>query len=166
MDYNKYNDSKIYRILSPTHIKKYIGSTTQSLNSRLSKHKTALHRGVVRKVLDSDFWGKDDLIIELIESVNCENRRELERIEGQYIKDNINDLLNKYIPARTVQEYRKECPKYKNYMRSYMKSHYVKVADRLIHEPLVIVSDVSLVSSDSVDLGDSSNADIGNVDIV
>ena len=35
---NKYNNSKIYKIIDNTNGSVYIGSTTQSINKRLSEH--------------------------------------------------------------------------------------------------------------------------------
>lgn len=106
-----YENSKIYRIFSPSLNICYYGSTTQSLEARLAKH-----------IMDYYCYNKDknkysyyssfkvlecgDYKIELIEDVKCNNKRELERIEGRYQKDN--NCVNMLISGRTRAEYRND----------------------------------------------------------
>jgi len=78
---NKYTNGKIYKIVSPNTEKIYIGSTTQKLNRRLSKHEGS----------SSLYCSSKEIIIlggskiELIEDYPCNNKKELLEREQFYI---------------------------------------------------------------------------------
>lgn len=103
---NKYHTSKIYKISSPQCDKFYIGMTTQTLEKRLRGHKSAYKRYVEKKlgccIASFEVVKFDDCIIELIEDVKCNNKKELEMIEEAYIKEYQNKTLNKHIPGRMI----------------------------------------------------------------
>jgi len=125
MEINKYHTSKIYKISSPRCDKFYIGSTTQTLKERLSKHK-ANYKIYINKGIGSCFTSFeivkfDDCIIQLIKDVKCENRKELERIEGQYILEYHDRILNKNVAGRTKKEYRET---HKNEIKENHKEYY------------------------------------------
>ena len=106
---NKYHTSKIYRISSNQCEKFYIGSTTMTLKERLSRHK-ANHKIYIEKGIGSCLTSFkvvkfDDAIIELIKNVKCENRKDLDKIEGEYIKEYHDRILNKNVAGRTYKEY-------------------------------------------------------------
>jgi len=107
---NPYHTSKIYRISSPQCEKFYIGSTTTKLKARLLKHKSHykiyLEKGIGSYLTSFEVVKFDDCIIELIKDVKCESRKELERIEGECVKEYHNRILNKTIPGRTHKEWR------------------------------------------------------------
>ena len=93
-----YQKSKIYKIWSPMGNKIYIGSTIQPLYQRLSEHK---RKRVCRsKIL---FEKYDDVRIELIECVPCDNKEQLTRKEGEHIRKL--DCVNTRIDGRTSKEY-------------------------------------------------------------
>lgn len=100
-----YENSKIYCIRSYQCEEIYIGSTIQNLSSRMSKHRSAYKKNrsttTATKILQYD-----DCYIELLEYYPCKNRMELNRKEGQYIRNN--NCVNKIIAGRTIQEYRLE----------------------------------------------------------
>ena len=97
-----YQNGKIYKLWSPQGEEIYIGSTTQSLAKR-----KALHKQMKNKCCSKLLFEKyDDVRIELIEKYPCENKMELDRREGEHIRNN--DCINKYIAGRTIKEYRED----------------------------------------------------------
>ena len=93
-----YQKGKIYKLWSPQGNEIYIGSTVNSLAKRLSQHKS--YRDCNSKYL---FENYDDVKIELIEEYPCNNKMELNRKEGQHIRNN--KCLNTCIAGRTKKEY-------------------------------------------------------------
>ncbi len=105
-----YQLSKIYKIYSPSKNLIYIGSTTQTLSQRLAGHlrdKKNYDKDNTKKsytsfiVLDCE-----DYKIELLEEYACNNRTQLHKKEGEYIK-NI-ECVNKCVAGRTKKEYNKQ----------------------------------------------------------
>lgn len=96
-----YQNAKIYKLWTPKCNEIYIGSTTKTLSTRLSQHKSQLD--CESKFL---FENYDDVRIELIEKFPCGNKMELIRRESEYIRTTI--CLNKVIPDRTQKEYQQE----------------------------------------------------------
>jgi Zn ribbon nucleic-acid-binding protein len=90
-----YKNGKIYKLWSPEGDEIYIGSTIQPLYARLSAHKT---KGPTcsSKIL---FEKYDDVRIELIECVPCDNKEQLTKKEGEYIRKL--DCVNRNIAGRT-----------------------------------------------------------------
>ena len=91
---NKYNNSKIYKIVSIVEPKYYyIGSTITELNIRLNRHKTdsKIHPDTKKnKFFNSINWNVE---IMLIEEVNVSNSNELHNSENNYINQFLNDNL-------------------------------------------------------------------------
>jgi len=106
---NPYHTSKIYRISSPQCEKFYIGSTTTTLSRRLSEHKSLYKRYIEKGIgccsTSFEIIKFDDVIIELIKEIKCENRKELDRIEGVCILEHHDRILNKNVAGRTKKEY-------------------------------------------------------------
>jgi hypothetical protein len=105
-----YKNGKIYKIIDNAYTKMYIGSTTQSLSKRFSMHKSKYiiwkNNNRCSKITVYDIFeefGIENCKIELIEECLCENRIQLCKKEGEYIKNN--NCVNKIIPGRTKQEY-------------------------------------------------------------
>jgi len=105
-----YKNAKIYKIIDIGYTKMYIGSTTQPLYKRLSKHKCDYKRwknGKLTKKITSfdlfDEFGIENCKIELVEEFKCENKEQLHKKEGEHIKNNI--CVNKFIAGRTRKEY-------------------------------------------------------------
>jgi len=96
-----YEQAKIYKLWSPQGDEIYIGSTTQSLAVRKAHHKR--HQSCRSRIL---FEKYDDVRIELIEEYPCKNRMELNKQEGEHIRNN--DCINRCIAGRTPEEYQKE----------------------------------------------------------
>ena len=94
-----YQNGKIYSIRSmrrPDLV--YVGSTTQSLSRRFSKHK-----GMSDQCRSKQIIALGDAYIDLIEEYRCDNRDQLLRREGQIMRSL--ECVNRYIPGRTYAEY-------------------------------------------------------------
>jgi len=106
---NRYNNSKIYKICSNLTDKIYIGSTTQTLSQRLSEHvknyKTHIKNNNTKYVSSYEIIKYGDFYITLIEECNYNNRQQLFKREGEFIKLNINNAVNMLIAGRTQKEY-------------------------------------------------------------
>ena len=97
---NKYHNGKIYEVVDVGYIKCYIGSTTEKLSQRMTRHRSDYnryndgrreHRVSVVELFDE--FGLDKCKIELIEYCKCETKDELTRKEAEHIKNN--DCVNK-----------------------------------------------------------------------
>ena len=106
---NKYHNGKIYQITDIAYTKCYIGSTTEGLSLRMTRHragyKTFLNSG---KKLISSFklfneYGIENCKIELIEYFKCDSLAELRKREGEVIKNT--ECVNKLVAGRTQKEY-------------------------------------------------------------
>lgn len=86
----------------------YIGSTFADLNYRFNRHRfqatTRLHRYITENNDDWDNWD-----IELYEELECNNKEQLLKREGEIIRLFLNEnplgTLNKGIAGRTKKEY-------------------------------------------------------------
>ena len=96
-----YKNGKIYKMWSPQGDEIYIGSTTQPLYARLHQHK-------IKSVCSSKilFEKYNDVRIELIELYSCDNKEQLTKKEGEYIRKL--DCVNRCIAGRTKKESSKE----------------------------------------------------------
>ena len=80
---------------------------TQTLTKRLSKHKYQFKywkEGKYNYISSFDIVKYEDAYIELLELCPCDSKMELERREGQLIREM--DCINKVIAGRTIKEYR------------------------------------------------------------
>lgn len=103
---NKYLNGKIYKIISDYTDDVYIGSTTDTLSSRLIKHKSDFKRHMSGK---SKYMTSYEIIkyaeyrIELIENYPSANKKALEAREGYYIEITPN-VVNKCVVGRSNNE--------------------------------------------------------------
>tara|TARA_R110002096_G_scaffold264191_1_gene457731 strand:- start:43 stop:522 length:480 start_codon:yes stop_codon:yes gene_type:complete len=104
-----YENSKIYKLTNTTTNQIYVGSTTRDLKTRyrehLSRYKTKTNR-IKSYLLFND---TDNVIIELLENVNCKNKKELHDRELHYIQSL--ECINKYNPTRDNKQYYQETKK-------------------------------------------------------
>ena len=101
-----YQNSKIYKIWSPSCTEIYIGATTRPLHQRFGKHKTMYKKFLEGKTIGTtsrEILKYDDAKIELVVKCPCNDREELNKIEGDYIRKY--NCVNKYIPDRTRTQY-------------------------------------------------------------
>jgi hypothetical protein len=105
-----YQNGKIYTIRSHQTENIYIGSTTQPLTKRLSKHKADYKR--YNKNNNNKYYSSfkivkyEDVYIELYELYPCNSNEELHKREGELIREL--DCVNKYIAGRTKKEYNED----------------------------------------------------------
>jgi len=105
----KYENGKIYSIRSFQTDKFYIGSTCNLLNVRLGQHKTQYKNYLLNKdkynyISSFEIIKYDDCYIELLENYNCKDRNELNKREGELIRQHINNIVNKKIEGSTRKE--------------------------------------------------------------
>ena len=121
----KLDNAKIYQITDNTNNNIYIGSTCQSLKTRLSVHKSDYKRflkGLYNNVKSFDVLKNGDYKIELLENCDIKTKQELLERERFYIENN--DCLNKNIPGRTDKEY-------KQYQKEYKKDYYFNNKEKI-----------------------------------
>ena len=105
-----YNNGKIYVIRNHCNDMVYIGSTTQSLSKRFSKHKCDSKRRTLPLYNAMNELDISNFYIELVEEYPCDNREQLCAKEGYYIRefDSYNNGYNGKIEGRSKKEYRKD----------------------------------------------------------
>ena len=128
-----YNNGKIYCIRNTIDDDIYVGSTTQPLSKRMAAHRSDLkykkhiNKGLLQK---ADELGVDKLYIELIEEYPCENLEQLNRKEGEHIRQI--GTLNKMVAGRTKKEYRaNNKEKIAEKKSEYWKKYYENVFNKL-----------------------------------
>ena len=96
-----YANGKIYQIISPNHPMPYIGSTTQALCRRMAEHRRKNNICSSRILIESG-----DAYIQLIAEYPCENKEQLNRREGEMIRER--ECVNRCVAGRTLQEYHQD----------------------------------------------------------
>jgi len=124
-----YKNSKIYKLWSPEGDEIYIGSTTQSLAQRKAKHKC--HIGVCNSSILFEKY--TDVRIELLEEYPCDNKEQLLKKEGEYIRNN--NCVNKVVPGRTNKEssknyYENNKEHVKEHHKEYRENNKEKIKER------------------------------------
>jgi hypothetical protein len=111
-----YSLGKIYmvypKVEDPDEGDVYYGSTTVTLARRMSNH-----RGQSQCKILFDKYGVENCFIELVEKYPCETKEQLNRKEGEYIRNH--KCINKKIAGRTQKEYYVE--------------HYDKITEQIKH---------------------------------
>lgn len=135
---NIYHHSKIYSIRSFLTDKYYIGSTTQSLSKRLSKHKGNYALWLRDKTRPRSYMSSfeilklNDAYIELIENIKCENKEELHKREGELIREHKNNIVNIIIPNRYKKEQNQEnYKKNRDERLEKQKQYYIDNKDKI-----------------------------------
>jgi hypothetical protein len=98
----------IYKIVCNETNEVYYGSSKRSLNERMSDHKKDHKRwkaGKYHYVTSFQIIERGNYSYSLIETVECEDKKQLEAVERKYIENN--ECVNKYIVGRTKKEYNK-----------------------------------------------------------
>ena len=124
-----YQKGKIYCIRSHQTDKVYVGSTVQELSMRMCGHRKDFKNyknGKYCYVTSFDILDYDDAYIELIEDFPSENRNQLEKREGVFIREM--ECVNKIIVGRDIKEY-KEANKDK--LSDYFKKRYESNKDKI-----------------------------------
>jgi len=119
----------VYKIVSNETDKCYVGSTTQKINKRFSKHKYSYKKyidGNFHYISSFEILQYDDAKIVLIDEIEFEDKTDLHKLEGKYIIDL--DCVNKCIGGRTTKEYYQEN---KDKLKQYKKQYYEKNTDKI-----------------------------------
>ena len=109
---NRYENGKIYKIVDVGYNKMYIGSTCESLSKRMERHRASYKHYLKRKYNKArsfeifDDCGMENCKIELIEHFSCNNKDELRKREGHFIR--ASECINKCIAGRTIQEWKQD----------------------------------------------------------
>ena len=104
-----YQGGKIYTIRAPATDKYYIGSTADSLPKRFYEHKASFARyqnGKMNNITSFQIVELEGAYIELLETYPCNSKAELERREGELIREHRDNCVNRNIAGRTQKEYR------------------------------------------------------------
>ena len=134
-----YKESKIYSIRSHQTEDIYVGSTTQTLFTRLASHKRdyrCYKKGKRSYVSSFHMLQFDDAYIELIEKCPCNNKEELTKREGEIIREM--NCINKRIPGRTKKEYyidnKEKILKYKEENKEKNKEYREKNKEKILKQ--------------------------------
>jgi predicted GIY-YIG superfamily endonuclease len=90
-----YGNGKIYKVVCSETGRVYVGSTTDTLSRRMTRHRALTNGCVTRDFIDGKIF--------LIEDFPCERKEQLLSRERFYIESM--DCVNKKIPTRTLKEY-------------------------------------------------------------
>ena len=101
-----YQEGKMYKIYNTVNDEIYIGSTTRKLSERLAEHRRRINGRYLQFPIYKAFreHGVENLYIELVEKCPCNDKDELLRAEGKYIRE-LKPSLNMLIAGRTQNEY-------------------------------------------------------------
>ena len=106
----------------------YVGSTINTLSKRFNKHKEQCKycksHIKLHSLIENNDWS--DWYIELYEQYPCNNKKELDKREGQVIREI--GTINKNIAGRTKKEYLEENA---DKIKEYKKEYYEQNADKL-----------------------------------
>jgi len=122
---SKYQNGKIYAIRSYDTDEIYIGSTIMTLSRRMCKHRSGMKywkEGKGNYTSSFKILEYPTCYIELLEQYPCNNRDELNKKEGEYIRSM--NCVNKKIAGRTDAEWSKQyrldnIEKIKEYQKEY-----------------------------------------------
>jgi hypothetical protein len=130
---DKYKNGKIYTIRcknDDTLI--YVGSTVQPLFKRWHQHKTRVNKQVYNNILLYQKMREtniEDFHIELYENFPCNNKEELNKREGEIIREI--GILNKVITGRTQKEwYEDNRNKILEYQKEYNEANKQKISEK------------------------------------
>jgi len=110
------NNGKIYKVVCNITGKVYYGSTILSIPQRMNSHEQQYKKYLNKKTTYCSVYSilkNKNYNIYLVEKYGCLNRKQLETIEGFYIKNH--KCVNKYICGKTEEEY-------KNFRKIYEKT--------------------------------------------
>ena len=100
---NKYAKAIIYAVRSPNINKFYIGSTICSVKKRFIQHKSKINLTKCKIIIDAG-----ESYIEILEQYPCNNKKELEKREGELIRLHKDNIVNYIIVGRTYNQYYKD----------------------------------------------------------
>jgi hypothetical protein len=123
---------RVYKLTSSQTCDVYIGSTTQLLPKRLTRHKHDYKRYICSKRCYTsavEVLKHGDVTIELIYEGSFTTINELRRLEGSFIKETEN-CINKFVAGRTDKEYRQDNKEWrKEYKKEYYQVHKKQIKE-------------------------------------
>lgn len=126
---NKYQNGKIYKIVSDQTDKIYVGSTVQKrLSTRLATHKNQYRKwkeGKFKKIRSFDILQHDDHKIVLIEKYPCKSKEELYAREEYWRQKLLKQCVNKNSACSGVGV------PYRGNEKNYMKKYQTMNRDKL-----------------------------------
>jgi hypothetical protein len=126
---DKYKNGKIYTIRCKNDDSLiYVGSTVQPLFKRWFEHKSNVNNKKSNMLLHQKIreTNIEDWYIELYEEFSCENKEQLNKREGQIIREI--GTLNKVIAGRTHKEYDEDS---KDKKKEYRLNYKEKITERM-----------------------------------
>ena len=137
----RYQNGKIYKLVSDVSDDVYYGSTCLPLAKRFWKHKDGYNQFTKRRKGNyvSSFpilaRGFNTVDIVLVEEYPCDNKMQLLRRERYYIENN--DCVNKQVPTRTQKEYRADN---RNRINARKREHYLENKERINLSKKIVVN--------------------------
>ena len=111
----------VYRIIDNTNGNQYYGSTTQTVSSRMTGHRSKFKNGKLG-CTSIGILKNGNFRYETLEKVLFEDKFELQNVERKYIENN--ECVNKNTPNRTDEEA-------KEYYQQYSKQYQIDNADHI-----------------------------------
>ena len=105
-----YSLGKIYRITNPNNAKYYIGSTILPLEKRLEQHKrskASYDKGNKSARKLASFELLEGGSIELLKNYPCNNRRQLQKEEGELIRNHKESITNFFVAGVSLHDFYK-----------------------------------------------------------
>jgi hypothetical protein len=133
-----FTKGKIYRLTCDDPELIYYGSTTETLSSRLSKHKYEYKIDSYKKCSSSKLYEVGGVDIELVLECPCNSKKELEEVERTYIEND--NCVNKYIPQRTKVDRHiqikkhQQTEKFKKYQYNYNRTEEYKLKAKIRYQ--------------------------------
>ena len=136
---SKYQNSKIYKIISDNTNMIYIGSSYEPrLSRRLARHKMNYNDWLKDNnktyITSYEILKLDNYSIVLLENYSCNNRDELRARERYYIELYKNICVNKVIPYRTENEHLKVNKEYRDKNKEQIKIQRKQYRDNNIEK--------------------------------
>ena len=127
-----FSKGKIYCIRNNINDDIYIGSTCQSLSQRMAQHRRTLKCGYLggmklyNLMLES---GEENFYIELMEEYPCENKDQLRKREGEYIREHQTGLNTKLAGRKSLEYYHDNKERVVEYKKEYRKENKDKIRE-------------------------------------
>ena len=107
---------KVYMLSSPHYPKAYIGSTIQSMNKRLNRHRGKWNTCRSRELFQAC---PDSVDVKILQEVEVKDRNELQHHEVRYLKEYRGKLVNRNMPYRDrKQRYQINIDREREYQRN------------------------------------------------
>lgn len=106
-----YQNGKVYKLVSPSTNKIYIGSTVRPLKTRLDGHVRSYQKYNTQNgnyVSSFEILKFGDYEIVEIEKIPCSTKKELTDAERRVMQDHKDICVNNHVPGRTLKQYKQQ----------------------------------------------------------